>query len=79
MNFIQGDILELQNGKIATVVQLQGNVCVCLDGVYPPKDLPPTEWQFWNIRESEVKSKIGNLKDKSAVEKALIKHKVYLN
>lgn len=67
MNYIPGDILKLKDGKVCTVVQILGNIYVCLDGVNPPKDLPPAEWEFCNVREKQVKNKIGNLNEKVLV------------
>ncbi|MBQ0067645.1 MAG: hypothetical protein KBS60_05650 [Phascolarctobacterium sp.] len=78
MEYIQGDILELKDGRIATVVQVQDDICVCLDGLYPPKDLSPTEWQFCNVRGSAIKNKVGNLNNKNSVDVALKKYSVYL-
>lgn len=61
--YVKGDILELEDGKICTVVQVQEKCYVCLEGVCPLKDKPAEKWPFCNVRESRVLRKVGKVEN----------------
>jgi len=67
MIYKQGDVLELQDGRVYTVVQVtqRGEDYVryyCLEGTEPPKDVPPEQWPFIGVSQEEISKKIGTIR-----------------
>lgn len=66
MIYKQGDVLELKDGKVCTVVQVtqRGEDYIryyCLEGTEPPKNVPPEQWPFIGVSPDEISKKIGTI------------------